>query len=867
MDAGRTGQRDITNKCSVGCFEYEFLYRRVRDNMIRFCDGEVDCVEYSSLTRMELLDYFLPDHKDDILCVYNDFTRMKYIGIITYSSFKQSINIDGAIRKEYVIFDENIWKNAKKYLAQQTDDFAVDSLLPVLNEVFQLVGFAYDDTDANREVRMLRELKEKQDAVQFLELYPEIKCVRIYEFNELAYYFAIYLGDIGIAVETVGTLWEGWRPKETISYPDYECMMIYAEGVGEKKHNWKDRLLKSVSVEFECIDNIYEYNIKNNNIRDAEGDFSWFIEKLQSEKELIIIGTGVESLNAYDLLKANGVDILCFLSENKEKWNYRLFGKRILSGREIKRTAKKPVFLDCYTENSAWGGAVDRYDYEGYRRNQQYFVVRDYVDIPIGNLSNILRGKDVVLLGNLNLCCNVNRVLKDVGDCRVTYWDLTGENSTKKVEITLADGENINQDAIYFLIKPQYYLGLERERQIQQENNLYLQKLKEYGIDNFSEYFSNDEVLISIQRYDSGKFTMPWLTPKKILINVSGHMSGNVFFKNLLDGHPQILQIDDSGFASNLYPICMQLAEEKAENILEKFWEIYSKIYEEKVTINRKKLFDKKFNELLSYKEFFTSQELFVILHISYAYIWNFDIASVEELLIYYAPLLEISGELRTKYESWLDDEKVKGYSIYLARNAYVRAGSYFKFFEYHGGFFYPNIRSFWRYMGSNNYNESSDLWDRINVRFEDLKISPKETLTYICNELGILWSDNLGDTTFYGERAEYPSGKEIISGFDLKPVYNLYEEYFSEFDRFRINMLFSGVQKKFNYSYVNCISFSRRQLQEMFLEEFRFEYRLPYENEYWKIRYRKNLISKVRECLQRVRREEILKQNENECL
>lgn len=83
--------------------------------MIRFCDGEVDCVEYNSLTRLEMLNYFLPDHKNNILCVCDDFHSGRYIGMVTYKSFQQSINVDGAIRKVYVVWDNDLWQNAREY--------------------------------------------------------------------------------------------------------------------------------------------------------------------------------------------------------------------------------------------------------------------------------------------------------------------------------------------------------------------------------------------------------------------------------------------------------------------------------------------------------------------------------------------------------------------------------------------------------------------------------------------------------------------------------------------------------------------------------------------------------------------------------
>ena len=178
--------------------------------MVRFCDREVDCVEYSSLTRAGILAYFLPDHKEDMLCVYDSFDAMGYVGVITYDSFKNSLSVNGAIKQEYVILNTDIWKNAREYFRYREKELMVDRLLPVLDEEYRLICFAYEDVDANREIRMLRELSEHSEALQFSDLYPEYQCVRIYEFNELAYFFAKYLESQNISVQVQGEMWRNF---------------------------------------------------------------------------------------------------------------------------------------------------------------------------------------------------------------------------------------------------------------------------------------------------------------------------------------------------------------------------------------------------------------------------------------------------------------------------------------------------------------------------------------------------------------------------------------------------------------------------------------------------------------------------------
>lgn len=106
-------------------------------------------------------------------------------------------------------------------------------------------------------------------------------------------------------------------------------------------------------------------------------------------------------------------------------------------------------------------------------------------------------------------------------------------------------------------------------------------------------------------------------------------------------------------------------------------------------------------------------------------------------------------------------------------------------------------------------------------IKFEDLKCHPKEILSQLCDWLGICFDDSLMETTVHGEKAFYDG---VITGFDTKPAYNLYEEFFSVFDRMRICLLNGTYHKENGYAYVDCLDFSRRELQELFLKDFRWE-------------------------------------------
>lgn len=833
--------------------------------MIRFCDGEIDCIDYASLTKEAILDYFLPDHMKDVLYVYDAFDTMRYVGFITYDSYQQATNIESVIRRESVILRSDMWQDAREYFSNRMESLPKDILLPVLDKEHRLLCFAYEDKDANREIRMLRELIDTPDALQFADIYPECQCVKIYGFNELAYFFAKYLAEQKVAVEVSGTMWQGVFKGIECQMPDYRCMSIYAEEAGQRNCDCTGGVLRSASVQFECIDKIYEENIVKGIIKDTEMEWEDLLGQLRSEKEIIIIGTSVQSANAYDLLMCNGIDIFCFLSDEINEQKYRFLGKKVLPEREIRKRCSSPVFLECNSENSAWGfGEVDRFDYLGYHRNKQYFLLKDYIEIYIGNLQNILKYKNVILLGNVRLCKNIYHTLENVEGCKAAYWDILNEGCDSVTEMSIIDGGQAADADFCMLIEPEYYSDAKHIQLMRQKKNLYYKKLKENGINNVTDYFSNREVLIHIQKKDVEKYTIPCLTPGKILIDISEHMSGINFFINLLDGHPDILMLSDLDILSNnLYFMCIELAEEKSGDILKTFWKIFDqiRISENSIILRRKSIFNEKFEELLKYKEYFTSQEVFVMFHIvCVKMMWGRDIESVQNRVIYWVHHAMIPKESNTEYEEWLCSDKVKGFSITLTRNAYTRLGCWFKLCERMQTFSYSNIKNLWNHMGYlQERKKPPACWTRFEMKFETIKTMPRETLADFCNRLGILWNDCLLETTCYGELAEYPSGNEKISGFDLRPVYNLYEEYFSDFDRFRINMIFSRAQRMFGYPYVSSREFSRRELADIFMKEFRFEDKLSWEKEEWRIQFRQEMIEKINEYLQRERREELM--------
>ena len=101
---------------------------------------------------------------------------------------------------------------------------------------------------------MLRELEECEGALTFCDLNPNYVGVTIHGCNEIAVYMAGYFTRLGISVNVEGELWKefgAWENCAIMAHKNYE---IWAEGVWQKSGDVNYERLRSVSGEFECVD-------------------------------------------------------------------------------------------------------------------------------------------------------------------------------------------------------------------------------------------------------------------------------------------------------------------------------------------------------------------------------------------------------------------------------------------------------------------------------------------------------------------------------------------------------------------------------------------------------------------------------------
>ncbi len=784
--------------------------------MIRFWEN-ISCIEYKELKVDDVLECFRNTFLENVICVTQNG---KYVGNITFNAAQESSDIYGCISTEYVYLNQTVWENSRQYFSEYPNVF-----LPVLNDKHEVICYAWQDDEANREVRMLRELEELADGVDFRGLYSDYQGVTIYECNELAWKLAKYLLQKGIMVNVQGKYWDdfqAWDKYEILSYQNYE---IWAEGVQQKCRDWRQHRLRSVSVEFECLDKIYEANIESGKITDAADSGDCFLDKLRGNKEIVIRGIGTKAQDVYDWLLSNMIDICAFQSDRNTCQGI-LFGKPVMKRKSIFKRFPNAIILECSAVHSAWGfGDVDFYDYAGFRRNQQYFLIRDYVDVPENNLCHIMKGKELVLFGDPYLCKRAWKWWNENGVAKtLNYCDISGEHKDTAIEmgLTCIEPDKQKEGCRYLMYVSEYDPakgGPYGREGIEKQYADYIKILEAHEIYDYTDYFSDVEksILLTTER---GKYTHIELCPSKILLGTIETRSGNLLFRQILSGHPQIIMIQEYCFFNNrLYDICIRLAEEVSDKILTVFWQIYqseSKSGTIEQDFPYKDRFDEKMKELLQLSLHFTSQELFVMFHLAYEAMYGRENLDLKNIVIYWEPH-NWPVQVGREWAGWLSDEKVPGITIQIFRNRCTHAGACIR------GYDLTVNNSYWGILYNPYTGEGRHYanWKTYKIRFEDLKCQPEKALSKLCQKVGIAFHKCLLETTYHGEKASSYMG---ISGFDLKPVYNLYEEFYSGFDRARISILAASYQKEHGYPYVDILDFSRRELQEMFLKNFRFE-------------------------------------------
>lgn len=170
----------------------------------------------------------------DIILVLDD--EGEFYGIITYRMLVKYCEIEECIQKEFVYLDDNIWNGAAGIFEENEDIL----YLPVLNRENQIEYFCWRDESYTKPREILNEIGNREDTLFIQDIYPQVKALYIYGFNEIAYFLFETALKKRLAVRIVGEREKWYSQSEAkeyfsskdnqVEYMDYERYNFYAEG-------------------------------------------------------------------------------------------------------------------------------------------------------------------------------------------------------------------------------------------------------------------------------------------------------------------------------------------------------------------------------------------------------------------------------------------------------------------------------------------------------------------------------------------------------------------------------------------------------------------------------------------------------------
>ena len=536
-----------------------------------------------------------------------------------------------------------------------------------------------------------------------------------------------------------------------------------------------------------------------------------------------------------------------------------MYGKRILNNLDARNKYKNPIFIECSSKHSAWGfGGTDYYDYIGYKRNQKFFLIRDYVEIEKNNLINVMKHHEMVLLGDIDLCTYLYNYLIQQRISVRGYINVE-QLRFQKQKIPELHIEEMSEDNVFLIVVPEFHQMDEKRRQ-NEKKKLLVSFLKENGMNDYTDYFSYVSSLIEAEASKLVKFKNRFFIPQKVVLGSIEFHCGNEFFRDLLYEHPSVLMLNYCPLNDYLFWICIRLAMEDAKDILSVFWRIYKEKGEWTGILCNLSAFEEKMEQLLETGDKFTSQELFVMFHIALAYMngRNIHVEDINNIVIYW----ESHGVLRKDLEDfaiWLGCENMQCDIINVVRNIIMRNGEIKRVIQSNG----ERMQVYITVLNYPFIEKKRYLWSsRMAVKFEDLKCNPEKILTTIFEQWGIEYPDIFVEIADREGQDLDKTEMRLRKDFDLKPVYNTNEIYFSEFDRLRMLIISGPWQREYGYPYEKITQFTRRELQEMFSKTFRFEDKLNSFEGKLEQEFRIGLYQIIRNNLQKVRMLEMLRED-----
>lgn len=555
------------------------------------------------------------------------------------------------------------------------------------------------------------------------------------------------------------------------------------------------------------------------------------------KKNYIIYCASTPGEDAAVRLLSMGLNVVAFLDNALEKQHKQLLGRTIYSYQECREKYPEAIFIIA-SEN--WGTAYEiglELEGDGYRYNDTYFILHELImgqKLPdsMDSWKLYLKDKQIVLIGEKYLC--------EIFQYNFHFGRLI------ICELTEIEEIHTRYPEAFWVILTRGYHDYDTDELMDYSCLLQKNGIKKYTgyFSRYYKYYIEDQFHLSNTQLSKTETLNAYHIDKILFLKMSS-FSGSTLINSIMEEHPNVLYTDFSFWSANIWIIVKKASRIEPVHIVDHIIDLIIEYHKKGIPTdstwtNRYKSILKKYFTQKEYSE----KEIFLYLHLAYYEYVNGTPPSPGNYVIY----MDVhSGErLCDMILSWLRGQRFQVIMIEIIRRPYMRLGSAIRF-TIRDGMELPQsmILESLTMMSMETVTNVERQLTIVRFRFEDMKLYPSDILKRLCSILEIPWDNSLIQKAEDNSTGSYRLSGNIIKGFDTRPVYYSYDEYFDYFDKFRLDMIFREKNKAYDYSYVEKEKYPTglaENIESLFEIPFQFERYMKFHSEDEKIKFRKKL-------------------------
>ena len=571
----------------------------------------------------------------------------------------------------------------------------------------------------------------------------------------------------------------------------------------------------------------------------------------RSKKEWIIYCSGQYGEKTLMLLRGMGEHVSVFIDNNPKRQKELCWGRPILSFSEARKGYPDAKVMIA---NQSWKTSLliaEELEKEGLERNIDYEISLEKEAEGIFN-NKVMRGGIRGCINNHQIVIFGNPIMSEL----LAEW-IT--NLTTCSPIICSQSEDIEDvkkeypNAVWVLVR--HTLKIESAEDV---DSLF-DDCRNAGVKDLSRFFANNLILCGTDK-DLSEGTMCEkhnVSIVKVCFVYESSFSGTLLINNVLDFHPCIMSLEYTSWGWDIWYLVRSVAD--SNNIPSDFLALMEETgcaWDDRKKSKFKAVLEKYFEQGESY----TEKDIFVGIFLAYYEFVHGNSASGDMWI--YIDAHSTAAVTLGALVSWVRAMSFEPVFLRSIRHPIRRLGSSLNYFRRESIKYFYDQKNALPDMLASFATEVKNPWgvEEITYRFEDIKVSPRETIEYIIQKLGIPWDDSLLTTTLGGEEFVYRVGNVGTTGFDIKPVWNPYNEYFNSFDKLRLDILFREKEKAYGYSYVSSDMIPEEivDLENLFGYPWKVEGLLEFEEEDERGKFHHNMENVCRQILRMEKDKEI---------